>query len=107
MANLFAQLAPRKGSHPKNPFGAEDGPAQRLARFESALADFARQAGSGLASVAMPANIGCGKAGGPERLPRGRRALRGGAPDLPRRALPLRAQARPEVNPLPPVLLCE
>ena len=64
MANLFAQLAPRKGSHPKNPFGAEDGPTQRLARFESALADFARQAGSGLASVAMPANIGCGKAGG-------------------------------------------
>ena len=64
MANLFAQLAPRKGSHPKNPFGAEDGPAQRLARFESSLSDFARQAGSGLASVAMPANIGCGKAGG-------------------------------------------
>ena len=37
MANLFAQLAPRKGSHPKNPFGAEDGPAQRLARFESTV----------------------------------------------------------------------
>ena len=67
MANLFAQLAPRKGSHPKNPFGAEDGAAQRLARFEAALADFARQASAlrgGLVSVAMPANIGCGKAGG-------------------------------------------
>jgi len=68
VANLFAQLAPRKGSNPKNPFGAEDGPAQRLARFEQALADFARQAAAlsdGLQSVAMPMNIGCGKAGGP------------------------------------------
>ena len=67
MANLFAQLAPRKGSHPKNPFGAEDGATQRLARFEAALQDFARQASAlsgGLQSVALPANIGCGKAGG-------------------------------------------
>ena len=67
MANLFAQLVPRKGSHPKNPFGAEDGPTQRLARFQAALDDFARQAAAlrgGLQSVALPANVGCGKAGG-------------------------------------------
>ena len=32
MANLFAQLAPRKGSHPK-----KDGATQRLARVEAEL----------------------------------------------------------------------
>ena len=66
VANIVVQLARRAHSH----YGADDGPDRRAERFESALADFERQAKAldgGLKSVAMPKNIGCGKQGGDER----------------------------------------
>ena len=109
MANLFAQLAPRKGSHPKNPFGAEDAPTQRRALRVGAVRLRAASGGAPRRSrVRRDARErGCGKAGGDPGAYRAAVELRGGAPGVPRRALPLRAEARPEVNPgVPPVLLC-
>ncbi len=58
----------RSEGHPWVLAAPPAGPAHGRGRFEQALADFARQAAAlpdGLQSVAMPMNIGGGKAGRP------------------------------------------